>query len=631
MRKKAELETIKDFVDSAYNSFGNILVVNASKAYDPGNTELGYCYKFKDPSNGNVTYKIYCSTLGIPDTDLRVLLHEYGHIYLGHLEEVHEELDVQICNAIRDHRTELIEYVNKSCGIDFADKLLERIIDDPSLNHSLHNIAMDMEVNTSVLSDEDIEAMEKDISSVLAKKQIEELNAAKEKVKGNPDLEKAIEESIDKMKSEALIKLILPCRYYLGKDDQGNLIPFPSDCTYTEYLMLIIQHLDQFVKMLVSIKMGGNGDTSQISQRDVQNALNNMNRDWKNASEEYKQGYNDAINDKKDGTSERKDQADQNGTSGGDYGQGYQDAMNDMASGMGQGQGQGQDGQGGDGQGQGTGGMQSLSDLMKSLGVTDDNTEYRKGIRDDVDQELNSPRRKDHGTDARDEADKKREVGQIRAGGGVGCGNSGGPDAIRDVDKDVDEVDMALREVFQNFRNRVVKQDTQKDMMKLYNRGIIRSVIAPSVSRKVTITTDPKIVYLIDISGSMDTQLVDRILKTIAKNMKKLSRGLKYDIISWSTCLGEHIKDIDPKKGVPRIRTGGGTRLATGIKYFKDNYGPEATLVVISDFEDCLDEWNKIESTMPEYTMYGFNYGGRYSRPENQPNWKYMKVRNFNR
>jgi hypothetical protein len=107
-----------------------------------------------------------------------------------------------------------------------------------------------------------------------------------------------------------------------------------------------------------------------------------------------------------------------------------------------------------------------------------------------------------------------------------------------------------------------------------------------------------------------------------------LSRGLRYDIITWSTELGDHIKDIDPKKGVPKISSGGGTRMAKGIKYFKDHYDSSATLIVISDFEDYLEEWNQIESTMSEYAMYGFNYGYR-SESDNIP-WKNLKVRNFN-
>ena len=71
---------------------------------------------------------------------------------------------------------------------------------------------------------------------------------------------------------------------------------------------------------------------------------------------------------------------------------------------------------------------------------------------------------------------------------------------------------------------------------------------------------------MIDDSGSMDTDLVDRILKTISKKMSKIQRGLSYNIITWSTVLGEHIKDINPKKPIPRISTGGGTRMAIGIQ-----------------------------------------------------------------
>lgn len=674
-RTRTELETIKNFIDSTYNRFGNLLMVDTTKPYDPDHSELGYCYKYTDPVTKNVVYRIICSRLGIPETDFRVMMHEYGHIYLTHLDGIHEELDIQICNLLRDHRGELIDYINESCGIDFADKLLERIIDDPNLNHSLHNIAMDMEVNSSVLSKEDIEEMEMDISSVHNKK-MENLLSYNISVAENPELKQKYQDALDKMRAEAIIKLIVPERYYLGKDDQtGDPIPFPNDLTYAEYLLLIIKHLDQFVKMLVSIKMGGNGDTSQITQQDIQNILNNMAKNWANKSDAYKQGYNDALNDYKNnqvgqktnqpgqpqsgqgqqsqgdqqgqlgqgmpmpggsgsgsgqqgeqgqpggnssnnqsGNGNPSNQSGQQGQGSGnsgdpqaDYDQGYQDALNDIANNG----------------GQGGNNMQSLSDFFDSMGISGDGQSPYKGTRPD-----NEGSKNDHRTDERDEADKKRDVGQITSGGSLSCGNSGSPYAIRTVDREVDLVDMALKEVIQHIRSRVVKQDTRKDVMKLYNKGIVRSVIAPTVSRKVTISNEPKLVYLIDISGSMDTRLIDRILKTISKSMAKLSRGLRYDIITWSTELGDHIKDIDPKKGVPKISSGGGTRMAKGIKYFKDHYDSSATLIVISDFEDYLEEWNQIESQMPEYTMYGFNYG--YRSESDSVSWKNLKVRNFN-
>jgi nicotinic acid mononucleotide adenylyltransferase len=70
---------------------------------------------------------------------------------------------------------------------------------------------------------------------------------------------------------------------------------------------------------------------------------------------------------------------------------------------------------------------------------------------------------------------------------------------------------------------------------------------------------------------------------------------------------------------------GGGTRMAGGMQYFKDNYGPSAILILISDFEDYLEEWHKVEETMKGYTMYGFNYGSR----KYDQKFTYFKVKNF--
>lgn len=714
-KSRLSLDTIKSFVDNTYNRFGNRLLVNVEKPYDPNHSSLGYCYKYVDPSSKNVTYKIDCSKIGIPETDFRIMMHEYGHIYLGHLDGIHEDLDTQICNVFRDYRGELIDYINNSCGIDFADKLIERVIDDPELNHSLHNIAMDMEVNSTILSKDDIEEMEMDISSIYPKYEEEAVKYAIDH-ENDPEKKKQLEDVLGKMEKEAKIKLILPERYYLGVDDVTNQpIPFPNNLTYAEYLMLIIKHFDQFVKMMVSIQMGGNGDTSQVTQQDIQNALNNLYRNLQGKSEEYKRGYKQAIQDYQNGQVQsnpqpqngqqgnqnqqngQQQQSGQSGQQGQQSGQGDPQAgQGGQQSGQGQGQGQSGQGQGGqqssgqqsggqsgnqggqnqsgqgqNGQGQGMsdyqrgyqdalnniqnaqnssngGGMQGLSDLMSDLGMSDS-----PNSQDGQDQSQNQSQNqqngsgkkyegkrfdplggdsdfgKDHENTSRQEADRKRELGQIRAGGGTGCGSSGGADATREVNKNVDEVDMALNEVMKNVRNRVIKMNTLKDNMKLYNRGVIRSLVVPSISRKITITNDPKIVYLIDISGSMDTKLVDRILATIGKNMRRLSNGLKYDIITWNTQLGEHIKDVDPKKGVPRISMGGGTSIAKGIKYFKDNYGPEAILIVISDFEDYLEEWNAVESTMNEYAMYGFNYGDGSYGDSDKISWKNMKIRKF--
>ena len=591
MRTRSELESIKNFIDSTYSNFG-YHIINVTRKVNLRDPQLGYCFKYQSLDKSYNVYKIVTSPIGIERTDFRILMHEYGHIYLGHLDGIHEELDSRVCDVIENYREELIEKINTSCGIDFADKLLERVIDDPVLNHSLHNIAMDMEVNSTILSEDDINEIESDITSVLPKDEEEFLEYIKDKT-DDPDLKAEIEEKLKKLKNESKIKLILPCRYHIDENT-----PFPDNLTYPDYLIMIIQHLDQFVKMMVSIAQGGNGDTSDITSEDVQNALGQ-------------------------------------GSSGGVQGQGG-------------GNSQGQQGQGGSGSG-----MSGLDNLMNQMGMSDDNNSSDKSNSSDKEssssekEEKDSPYKgkrsdpsgdkeddldsdtgthKDHRTDSRDSADKKRELGEIRSKGGLGCGSSGTAGATREVTQ-TDEIDMALDEVMLNYKSKVIKYNNKRDHLYLYNRGIIRTVIAPVVRRTITKTTEPTITFLIDISGSMDTKLVDRCLNTIAKKMKKIGRGLKYNIITWNTSLGEHIQNIDPRKGVPRISIGGGTRMAKGIQYFKDNYGPEAILIVISDFEDYLQEWQEIEKTMSQYTMYGFNYG--YAKYSECKDFTHMKIKDF--
>ena len=768
MRTRSELEIVKNFVDSTYTHFENKLIVDTNKVYDPEHTKLGFCFKHVDPVTGGVVYKIDCSRIGIERTDFRIMMHEYAHIYLGHLDNIHEEIDVQICNAFRDHRPEIIETIVKNCGIDetTANRLIERIIDDPQLNHKIHNIAMDMECNSSILSKEDVEEMELDISSVLPKYEEELLKKAINQAKSE-DYKDALRDRLNQMESEAKIKLVIPERYYTGKNDQGEPIPFPNDLSYVDYIIMIIMHIDQFIKMMVSIQMGGNGDTKDVTKEDIQNALNGMfqkmrqrmsgnqqsdafREGYKQAlrdarqgkidpsqmkqdpsqqldgkSQEYKDGFKQGVEDtvnknfgssdfkqgyqdgqqsgqnqqgqgqQSQGQSQSQDYQDgfqagqrdsQNGDQQEDYSKGYQDGKNtaqntiDNAQNQGQGSGSGQQGTDSgqsqemqdynngyqqalqdlaNAQNQDQG--QGLSDLLKDMGIssgggmnqgqqaggegnqgthTHDKKDpgQKKGEGREQDDTLSPfeglPGSKendlDHGSDSRKEADQKREAGQIQAGGGVGMGRGNGPDCVREVDKFADDVDMALTEVLNDVKSRVIKSNIQRDMMKLYNRGIVKSVIAPSLSRKVTISTKPKLVFLIDVSGSMDTRLIDRILCTISRTLKKINRDLRYDIITWSDYLGEHIKDIDPRKPCPKISCGGGTEMAKGMKYFKEHYGPEAILVLISDFCDSLDQWHEVEKTMGKYSIWGFNYGNnRYSYKRGDWEWTYFKQRDF--
>lgn len=694
-KSRSDLEFIESRVKSTHNNWASRLVVNDSETYDVDKHEaLAYCYKFVD-SSGKAVYNIVDHPIGDSEVDFRIYMHEIGHIYLGHLDEICVELDNYLYNTIRENFYSIAERINANCGIDFGDVLLKRIIDDPYVNHSFHNIAMDMEVNTKVLSSEDIEFMQDGVTKVLPKKMEETLKL----IAGgtdDPELKKELEDKIKQLETESKIKFMLPKYYHtseIGPD--GKPLPFPDGLTYTEYLILMLNNADQFVKMLVSLSNGSNGDTSGITQQQIQNALQKW---WNQQSDEYKNGYNTAMNDLRNGTvnppqakrssfqnqqgvpqDPQNQQGNQQGSQGQSNQQGSQSQQIGSQSQSGNSQGQpgesqgqqgggsqGQQGQGGQ-QGQQGGGSQGdsdyergyqdalrdaaeglnnsqgqslrgLSSLMNKAGLAPDPGQKKgEGREQEVRNEcpyddLGKPGKgnigNDHFTAERQSADEAREEGNIDRVGGSGCGKEGGSDATIGVDySSIDDVDAAIKEIMRNVKRKVVKITNKRDKMRLYNRGIVKdNVLHTTVSQRVNLSCDPKIVFLIDVSSSMDTRLIKRVLKTISYDLYKLNRSLKYDIIAWNTCLSQHLRDIKPKEQLPNIRVGGGTEMADGMVYFKENYDKNAILVLISDFEDSLSRWHEVEDSMVGYEIYAWNYG-RYTNEK--INWTRLKQRDF--
>lgn len=500
------LKNIENFVNSFYTGTFSHLIVKEEAEGD----FLGYCYKYV---NENIdTYVIVQKPINIPDVDYRILLHEYGHIYLGHLEGLHEELDEKLINTINLNKVELSDYVNKCCGIDFGDKLLDRIIDDPRLNHQIHNIAMDMEVNSSVLSAEDIEEMNEKITEYFKstdKGYLESLKTFEKLKQINPDdlsdeekelLENAKKDMGDRI-AEFKVKLIHPQNYHLP---DGS--PFPSDLTYGEYLLLIIQNLDLFVKMLISLRLGGSGDTTEVTNEELAKYLSQ--------------------------------------------------------------------------------GMGSLDDLMENCGI-------KKG---------------DHNTPSREKADSDRSNKSLRTKA-RGLGGSA-DQTIGLIAERLDSVDKAIEEILTIYNSKVYKRRVEVDKLYNYNRGINRTTITSRYLTKFDLDVNPQIVYLIDVSGSMNENLVSRVIYTILKKMGSLALDLTYSIICWNHELSQEFRNISvTNPNIPEIKVNGGTELADGIAYFRKNYSDDNILVIISDLYDNLDAWENETSSMTNYQLYALNYG----------------------
>ena len=556
MKRSSDLEAVIKYIKTYYNMGNNKLIVSNSLKFSIDKPELGNSYEFYDDASGCNVYVINTIDTDSKRTNLRILAHEAGHIYCGHFSEIHEELDARVKYILEQHRAELVDQLNESLGIDFADKLLEKVIYDEEVNNMLHDIAMDMEVNSKILDKETIEELAGDVESLFPPKEDETLrNMIKKNIESkglsSEDLElmnREVDDALNKMKNKSYLHLIGPWLY----KDHATGQPFEDGLSYPTYLMKIIENLDQFIKMLAAMNKQGDGngngqgdgngqgnlDPQSVSKEDISNLLNSL------GSDALSQMINQAVGNSGNGSSSENDS---------------------------------------DGQGEG----------------------------------------KNHSSDSRSEANKDREDS-----GSDYCkskGTVGGVRGYQETRKDLDKVDMALKEVLKESKHKVITYNTKKDLTYFYNRGINRGVLAPRYKRSISVNTKPKLVFLIDVSGSMNIDLVNRIVGTIARSIKRFNRDLRYDIIARDTDLCHHYKDIDPSKSIPDIPYGGGTEMANGIKYFKNNYGPDNTLIVISDFYDDLDHWARVESTMSKYSIWGFQYGNNSDNSRYFKNLKYRK------
>lgn len=596
-------DIIRD-VESIYNDFDNNLITvpkdftiaSKSGRFVGGGSKHNGIYRLTYPITGNE----------VIDNTLRT--HEYGHIYLGHFEGIHEELDRSLMRIIHNRDSQLVKMVNKSCNIDYADQILDRVISEPMLNHFIHNISMDMEVNSVVLDKDDISNLTSEVNKLLYDEYM--------KLSDN-GTKMPSQKAMDNLYTKFDIKLIQP-------SDLG----FPDGLTYPDYLVQCILHLDVVLKYM-SDKMNNYGtsqkrrsqcenqDQSQESQGgqgmpsnqdgNCQGDGNGSGSSMPQTMEEFEEMMRNAQSDGGEGNhdsdestqSQGGDQG-ENESNGGSSGNDQSDDDDDQSNGNGNSDDQNEECD--DGQGSGDGSEEDDSDM-------------------------------DHSTDSRIEADdrRKNDLGNYNQSGGNGRGLQGS-DNIRNYQVNNDPLTIALEEVIREYRHKVIKRDFTKDMTYKYNRRVLgrgNKMLSPTYRQKITKTEEPTILFAVDVSGSMDTGLVDRIITTIRNQMKRINRGLKYNIAAWDTSLQQYYKDITFNTPVPKLSCGGGTRMAGVFDLFKQDFGRDSILILISDFGDDMNEWHSKESSMDGYSMYGFKYGNDsyWGYHGAMPNWKNFKVR----
>lgn len=163
-----------------------------------------------------------------------------------------------------------------------------------------------------------------------------------------------------------------------------------------------------------------------------------------------------------------------------------------------------------------------------------------------------------------------------------------------------------------------VPRPGHNDILYNYNRHKYNTnVIIPKRTCR-EVYEPSKLFILLDVSGSINENLVYSLITTFRKLSDKYSKTV---FVTWNTSLqGEwNIKEENSIKG------GGGTDIAGGIEYITSKYKPsnKDVFFVMSDFVDNLDNWKK-ELTKMRARKYAVNWNSWYV-PEN-PGFKKVFV-----
>jgi predicted metal-dependent peptidase len=654
------LTEIKDKVLSIYRGGRNKIQVNNCGDYPLETNELGNCRVYHFPTHE--LYSIHHGQVEPPPpgsdpdevsvVDFLIIMHEFGHIILGHMnnQKKIESMIDRLFDTIEEKGDLLAEKIAKNCGIeiDLAEQLLTRLIDDTDLLHELLNISMDMSVNTCILEENDIHYMEQQLVKKL--KSLDIYGSRKEKMISKLDdmatdeyqkeIKERLRKELERLRRRFEMKFILPSRYKLGVDANGVDIPFPDGKAFDEYFNMIIAHLDQFVRFLAALRLGKSQD--QITSEDMANELEQEQKEF-----EYKKGYRQAnvdYHERLAGKSNRtvKDYPQESEPFIAGYNKSIEDIaealLNEQQNNGGGQQGQNSSGefsQEGDSNSQGNGQPDPSSNGEGSDSDENENGEDSNGMGNGDEEQSDAsdhenPELNDFLKNLRDSTlGDKNNPQNITNHGGKGRSTQEMPAVFRQVVVEADQLTKFLIKLGKDYRQTVVSMVPVRNVMYKHNRrmGSARNskIITPTISIKMRKDVQPRVVFLIDVSGSMDTDLIDRVLKTISVSLKKISTKVRYDVITWHTSLATHYRDLDPRHPLTSFPCGGGTRLGEGIKYFGLHYKKNCPLIVISDFDDDLNEWNASADALPGYELYGINYGYRKS---NTP-WRNFKEFKF--
>ena len=545
----------------------------------------------------------------------QLMMHEAGHCVLQHFKDNWYK-DMQASRQIKSKWPKFREHIEMEGNEE--DEISESFI------HMIRNITQDLEINGKYWPDpKDFEDVRERISDASLVRFI--TNANEEQLES---IEKWMDEKPDEI-------------HQFGRGVYPADFGFPNGLTWMGYLHLILTQPNEFME-----KLNEQVDEMQRQQAQQQQQQG-QNGQQQQGGQSGQQGQSQGQGSSQAGGQQSSSGQQGGNSQGGQQGNNSQQQNNglnedqtsifDHKSKDGKGGNNGQDGQnsnqqgqsGNNGNQQGQDGQNGNSKDQNGNGKNGDKDkdEAGKGGKSKVKGDGKGKPQQGNGNDGNrnkmkasvikanaQNGDKGNEIAQAMAQaaedrrnaengqqGAVAASGSGRDDAddwsapgdgestnLVDATPTMRLDRSVIKFIEKNCIGKTVQRDRQ-DPLYNYNRGKTSGGVMRTRITTVEEYRPGNLVALIDVSGSVDIELVKALLSEILKYKSKF--GTKSRIILWDTRL---VDDLPLKRSnLEAICCGGGTTIARGIRYAKEKYlkSEQDKLCVISDFEDCLGDW----------------------------------------
>lgn len=138
----------------------------------------------------------------------------------------------------------------------------------------------------------------------------------------------------------------------------------------------------------------------------------------------------------------------------------------------------------------------------------------------------------------------------------------------------------------------------QPDVMRLHNRGTRvndQSILYSSKKRK-KIQGKAKFCFIVDVSGSMYTDSILKAIGALNSTLGFVDKNSK--LVTWNE---DKVEEFDINSIPSKIKTGGGTDMASAVKYAKEEGYTD--IVIYSDFETDMDPLAKESEKLRMYSI----------------------------